>query len=175
MSFWDRAAETMQSRAMRFWRNRSREAQLRIALVCLTGVLLLGATVWAGLYAATRRTAQEAELALERHMRVAGMVQEILNLENTRGRSLAGTPLLIAARQVSRDIGLEEKLTSVRPALQGAGRDGVQLYFERLDLAELVALVESLQREAGLQTSTLTFNRRLDNPGLADLQLVLFR
>ncbi len=175
MSFADRLKEFSQSTAMRFWRNTSPGAQRRMALAGLLGAALLGSGLWAGLYAATTRTAQETEQSLERHLRVAGMVQEIRSLEGTRGQSLAGTPILIAARQVSRDIGLEEKLTSVRPALQSAGRDGVQLYFERLDLTELIALMESLQRVAGLKTSTLTFNRRLDNPGLADLQLVLFR
>jgi len=66
-------------------------------------------------------------------------------------------------------------LTSVRPALQSAGRDGVQLYYERLDLAELTGLLEALQRDAGLKTSSLTLNRRLDNTSRADLQVVLFR
>jgi hypothetical protein len=130
---------------------------------------------WSWLHAATQQAEEQNRLALERHLRVSEMVQEIRGLEQGQEQPHVTAPILVAARQVSRDIGLEDKLVSVRPALQASGRDGVQLYYERLTLKELLALLENLGRDAGLQTSTLTFNRRLDNPSLADLQLVLFR
>lgn len=175
MGFFPDSSIIPYSKALGFWRNWPPGTQRRAALAFVFMVVLTGGLAWAGLHAATKRTAQEADHALERHLRVAGMAQEIRLLESGRTEGLAGTPILIAVRQVSRDIGLEEKLTSVRPALQSAGRDGVQLYYERLDLPELIGLLEALQRSAGLKTSTLTLNRRLDNPGRADLQLVLFR
>lgn len=163
------------SRSLAFWRDwspgvQTRTAQAFVVLACVAGCL-----IWFALFNATRQTAQQAQHAWERHQRAAGLVREIRALEGARGDTLSGAPILIAARQVSRDIGLEEKLTSVRPALQSAGRDGVQLYYERLNLPELIGLLEAMQREAGLKTSTMTLNRRLDDPALADLQLVLFR
>ncbi|HDQ40804.1 MAG TPA: hypothetical protein ENN39_07245 [Desulfonatronum sp.] len=165
----------LQSKVLSFWRDWSPGMQRRFALMFVILVGLTGLLAWTGLHEATRRAGEEASRALERHLRVAGMAQEIRMLERGTGEALAEMPILVAARQVSREIGLEEKLTSVRPALQSAGREGVQLYYERLDLGELVGLLEVMYRDAGLQTSSLTLNRRLDNPGRADLQLVLFR
>lgn len=158
-----------------FWREWPFGLQRRFAQGLVVCMALFGLLVWAGLYQATQRAEAAAGQALERYLRVADMAQEIRMLEGGRTESLAGTPMLIAARQVSRDVGLEEKLTSVRPALQGAGRDGVQLYYERLSLTELIGLLEALHRETGLKTSSLSLSRRLDNPSRADLQLVLFR
>lgn len=145
--------------------------------------LLTAGSVWLWLHTATLRAAQSVQEAQDRHLQVADLVSEIHALERRAG--LSGTisgetarlqaPILIAARQITRDIGLEDKLISVRPALQATGRDGVQLYYERLTLPDLLALLETLEREGGMQTSTMTFNRRLDDPSLADLQLVLFR
>lgn len=161
--------------AFSFWQDWPPGMQRRFAVAFVILAGLAGLLAWAGLHTATLRAGEEASQALERHARVAAMVQEIRMLEGAQGEFLAGTPILIAARQVSRNIGLEEKLASVRPALQTSGRDGVQLYYEKLNLIELMSLLEALQREAGLKTSTLTLNRRLDNPSHADLQLVLFR
>lgn len=163
------------SRGLVFWRDWPFGVQRRFAQGLVVCVAFLGLLVWVGLYQATQRAEAAAGQALERHLRVADMAQEVRMLESGRTESLAGTPMLIAARQISRDVGLDEKLTSVRPALQSAGRDGVQLYYERLSLTELIGLLEALHREAGLKTSSLTLNRRLDNPSRADLQLVLFR
>ncbi len=175
MSTFQNFFDTKQSKVLAFWQDWSPGTQRRLALLFVFLAIIAGLLTWAGLHAATRRTAEEADHVLQRHLRVAGMAQEILMLENGRGEALADTPILVAVRQLSRDIGLEEKLTSVRPALQSAGRDGVQLYYERLDLAELTGLLEALQRDAGLKTSSLTLNRRLDNTSRADLQVVLFR
>ena len=143
---------------------------LLTALTVLTFFLL-----WFWLHTRTVEMENQGRMAVERHARVQEMVQEIRMLEQAHGRPQAAMPALIAARQVSRDIGLEDKLISVRPAPQATGREGVQLYYERLNLPDLLALLEALSRDAGLRTSTLTFNRRMDNPALADLQLVLFR
>lgn len=158
-----------------FWRDWSPGVQKRAAQAFVVLVGAAACLIWFGLFSATQRAADQANQAMERHQRADALVREIRQLERTQGDSLSGAPILVAARQVSRDMGLEEKLTSVRPALQSSGRDGVHLYFERLNLPELIGLLETMQREAGLKTSTLNLNRRLDDPGQADLQLVLFQ
>ncbi|SDB55595.1 Type II secretion system (T2SS), protein M [Desulfonatronum thiosulfatophilum] len=158
-----------------YWRDWPPERQRGALYLLTTLIALIFFFLWFWLHAWTVRTEEQSRLALERHARVLEMVQEIRGTERKHDRPQATMPVLIAARQVSRDIGLEDKLTSVRPALQATGRDGVQLYYEQLNLPDLLALLEALSRDAGLRTSTLTFNRRMDNPSLADLQLVLFR
>ncbi|WP_045220578.1 type II secretion system protein GspM [Desulfonatronum thioautotrophicum] len=158
-----------------FWRDWPPGRQ-RVALYLLLALTALGIVmIWAWLFTATLRAAERETRAMERHRQVSGLVTEIRGLERTTGPEQTNLPILLATRQLSRDIGLEEKLISVRPALQAAGRDGVQLYFERLTLPDLLSLLEALQRDGGLQTSTVTFNRRLDDPSLADMQLVLHR
>ncbi|GAB6059195.1 type II secretion system protein GspM [Desulfonatronum parangueonense] len=158
-----------------YWRDWPPERQRGALYLLMTLSVLIFFFLWIWLHAWTMRTEEQGQMALERHARVLEMVQEIRGLEREHGRPLADMPVLVAVRQVSRDIGLEDKLISVRPALQATGRDGVQLYYERLNLPDLLALLEALGHGAGLRTSTLTFNRRMDNPSLADLQLVLFR
>ncbi|PTN32004.1 hypothetical protein [Desulfonatronum sp. SC1] len=158
-----------------FWRDWPRGRQ-RGALCLLLALTVAGSVAaWFSLYAATQRAVLREETATELHQRVATLVAEIRDQERGPSLERANLPILVAARQLSRDIGLEDKLISVRPALQATGRDGVQLYYERLTLPDLLALLETLGRDGGLQTSTVTFNRRLDNPSLADLQLVLYR
>ncbi|WP_051822405.1 hypothetical protein [Desulfonatronum thiodismutans] len=148
----------------------------RGALYLLLTLTVAGSlAAWFSLYAATQRAVLREEAAMELHQQVSALVAEIRGLERVPNLERANLPILVAARQISRDIGLEDKLISVRPALQATGRDGVQLYYERLTLPDLLALLETLSRDGGLQTSTVTFNRRLDNPSLADLQLVLYR
>lgn len=158
-----------------FWQDwpPGRQRAALYLLLALTASATFAAWFW--LHAATLRAEEQGRTVRERYVDVSEMVQQIRSLEGGRIRMQTDAPVLIAARQVSRDIGLEDKLISVRPALQATGRDGVQLYYERLTLPDLLALLETLSRDAGLQTSNLTFNRRLDDPSLADLQLVLFR
>ena len=164
-----------QLQPLAFWRDWPLERQ-RWALYLLLALTVLAATaIWLWLHAATLRAAEREEAVMERHQKVSELVAAIRGLERGANAEQANLPILISARQISRDIGLEEKLVSVRPALQTTGRDGVQLYYERLTLPDLLALLEALNRESGLQSSTVTFNRRMDNPSLADLQMVLFR
>lgn len=159
-----------------FWRDWPLERQRGALYLLLILTVLTTTTAWFWLYAATQRAAEREAAAMEQHQRVSTLVAEILGRERGAGpEEQANLPILIVARQISRDIGLEEKLISVRPALQTTGRDGVQLYYEQLTLPDLLALLEALNRDSGLQVSTVTFNRRMDNPSLADLQMVLFR
>ncbi|TVQ97923.1 MAG: hypothetical protein EA399_11905 [Desulfovibrionales bacterium] len=161
--------------AVTFWHDWPPGRQ-RAALCLLLALTALGVvTIWLWLLTATLRAAEREAAAMERHHQVSELATEIRGLERAAVPEQTNLPILLATRQISRDIGLEEKLISVRPALQAAGRDGVQLYFERLTLPDLLSLLEALQRDGGLHTSTLTFNRRLDNPSLADIQVVLHR
>ncbi len=161
--------------SLAFWRDWPLHRR-RGALYLLLALTMAGSVAaWLSLYTATQRTVLREEAAMELHQQVSAFVAEIRGLERGPNPERANLPILVAARQLSRDIGLEDKLVSVRPALQATGRDGVQLYYERLTLPDLLALLETLSRDGGLQTSTMTFNRRLDNPSLADLQLVLYR
>ena len=158
-----------------FWRDWP-SGRRRGALYPLLALTAAGSmAAWLSLYAATQRSILREEAAMELHQHVSALVAEIRSLDRGPNPERANLPILVAARQLSRDIGLEDKLISVRPALQATGRDGVQLYYERLTLPDLLALLETLSRDGGLHTSTVTFNRRLDNPSLADLQLVLYR
>lgn len=162
-----------------FWRDWPPGRQRRFVQLLLVAGVLISLLCWHGLYAATQQAEEEARAVQKKHQRTAELVQRIRGLEQQHdqapGQPRDGAPVLVAVRQVSRDMGLEDKLASVRPALQAAGRDGVRLYYERLNLPELLALLEALQREAGMRTSSMTFNRRVDDDSLADLQLVLYR
>lgn len=170
---------SLTANTLAFWRDWPPGRQRRFVQLLLAASVLISLLCWHGLYAATQQAVEEAQASQKKHGRTAELVQRIRGLEQQHDQASGigndSAPVLVAVRQVSRDMGLEDKLASVRPALQAAGRDGVQLYYERLNLPELLALLEALQREAGMRTSSMTFNRRVDNDSLADLQLVLYR
>lgn len=145
-------------------------------------VLALGVLLWAALLllaglalsdAAGR--SRERITAVDREMqRTAGVVEEVMHLE-AQLAALSGLAPLAAAQQVVRDLGLEAKLTAVRPTQLGGGVEGVQMIFESLNLPQVLDLLRQIRSRGGLSVVSSTLSRRLDDRSLADMQLVVVR
>lgn len=111
----------------------------------------------------------------QRHNQIIPLVREIKALQSTAGQSLRPMEPLAASQQISRDLRLEANLASVRPVNLVGEKEGVQVFFESLDLDQLVDLLISLESRGGLQVYSYSLSRRMDKPQLADLQMVLTR
>jgi len=113
--------------------------------------------------------------ALEkRFQRVSPIAEETLRMESELAALAALSPLA-AAQQVTRDLKLETRLSTIRPNKLGGDREGVQMIFEALDLPELLDLLKNLKSRGGLKVVSVTLSRRLDASKRADLQLILVR
>lgn len=132
------------------------------------------ALIWILLAGATRRNASETESLAQRQAQIKPMLDELLRLKDQKG-ALAGLGPMPAAQQIIRELGLEPKLSSIRPTQVGGGGEGVQLMLESFNLPDLIKLLENLGSRGGLKIISFTLNHRVDAPKLADLQLVLGR
>ena len=119
--------------------------------------------------------AEESRLAALRIRaeRITPLVNEVLATEAQRPQDIETLAPLAAAQKVTRDLGLEAHLTSVRPSQLSGGQESVTLVYESLDLPKLIGLLQGLQQKGGLALFSAALTRRLDDRELADLQLVL--
>lgn len=144
----------------------------------MMGAAVFVAGMWAVVFMVlsgmTQTARDRVRSVQDRFDRVAPLVEEAVALSEGRGRLASMNPLA-ASQQVSRDLKLEKKLASVRPAQLGGGREGVQLFFESLDLKELYDLLTAIQDRSGLKIFSMTMTRRLDVTNRADIQFVLAR
>lgn len=139
------------------------------------GALLLFAGVFSvisGITADTEKTIQDLS---KRRERIIPMVEELRSLQQQGGSSLRPMEPLAAAQQIARDLKIEANLASIRPMNMVGDQEAVQVFFESLNLDQLMGLLISLESRAGLQVFSFNLNRRMDDPKLANLQMVLTR
>ena len=164
----------MQMDAFFFWQEWPQARQktfFQAALGAWIGLLIL---VWIMLAGATAARSREAAALAAKHRQIKPMVDEIIRLKAQKG-ALAGLGPMAAAQQVIREMGLEAKLSSIRPTQVAGGGDGVQLLLESFNLPELIKLLGSLGERGGLKIISFSLSHRMDSPKLADLQMVLGR
>lgn len=117
----------------------------------------------------------ELRALAERYDRVVVLAGELSTLQKRGGSSLRPMEPLAAVQQISRDLKLETNLASVRPMNLMGEKEGVQVFFESINLDQLIGLLTSMESRAGLQVSSFNISRRMDKRDLADLQMVLTR
>lgn len=105
--------------------------------------------------------------------KISSLVSEISAAEPQRPDGYEALAPLAIAQKVTRGLGLEAHLTSVRPSQLSGGQESVTLVYEALDLRNLLDLLQGLQDKGGLTVFSASLTRRLDDKELADLQLVL--
>jgi hypothetical protein len=164
----------MKAEDLMIWRELPAGRQRTFFQVAALAALGVSAVVWMFLYSATGQAAQRSTAARESYAKVAAMAQEASTLE-ARTAALASLSPIAATQQIAREMGLDKRLSSVRPAQIGGGQDGAQLLFEGLNLPELVNLLGNLKNRGGLRTVSCSISHRMDVPDLADLQLVVVR
>jgi len=157
-----------------FWQDWPLPTRKRFFISAMLGWAAVLFLIWLTLFAATRHGKAELKQAKHELTRAKPLVEQVVNLQAQRG-ALSGMTPMAAAQQVSRDMNLDDRLASVRPIQIDQGREGVQLFFEGLNLKELVGLLNDLRTRGGLKVISCNISHRIDVASLADLQLVLTR
>lgn len=120
------------------------------------------------------KSLDRAERMKKSYEKAAPLVAEYMSLKGNRG-ALTDMGPMATAQQITRDLGLEKKLSSVRPMDLDAGSQGVQLIFDGLDLPQILAFMKEIKIKGGLKVLTFSLTHKLDNDRLANLQMVLTR
>lgn len=142
-----------------------------LALGAWAVVLLL---LWGAVSGAAQTALARIEDTDKRFARAAPLVREVLYMQAQRAEFESMEPL-VAARKVTRDLKMDDRLAAIRPTPAADGNDGIQMVFERLNLPQTLNLLKNLRDRVGLKVVSCSLNKRLDNPALADMQLILVR
>jgi type II secretory pathway component PulM len=153
------------------WPVNRRKRYFQLAALAVAGVWVVLFLIFSGMTAGAK-----SDLTVERakYERVSPLVQKVLVLQSQAGQLATLSPLA-AVQQAGRDLGLEDRLVSIKPTQLMGGQEGVQLMFESLNLRELVDLLHTLNVKGRLKVLSCMLNHRLDDPELADIRLVLVR
>jgi len=157
------------------WQTRPAGEKKRILMFIILMAALFPMVTWSWINSSISRTIEEAVQIIDRYERALPLAVEVMAAESSRNEEAQGVSSLAAVQQITRQMGLEDRLTSIRPSRALQGRDGVQIYMENINLLELLQLFESFKEQAGLQVVSGNLNKRLDNPKRMDLSLVLTR
>jgi type II secretory pathway component PulM len=139
------------------------------------GVALFFLVLFSSLSGMSASARHKLDTLSERRERILPLVEELRGRQDKGGKSLRPMEPLAAAQQISRDLGMEANLASIRPMNMVGDKEGVQIFFESINLDQLTELLVSLEARAGLTVFSVNLNRRMDNPKLANLQMVLTR
>ncbi len=143
------------------------------ALVAAWALVLF--MIWSGLHESQLSAGRVAMQSKQNYSKTVPLVEQLKAGESSRGALVDREPMT-AAQQVIRDLGLDTRLTSLRPLQAGSNTgQGVQVILEALNLPEIVFLMRDFNVRGGLRVSTFTINHRLDTPDLADVQIILVR
>ncbi|NJB68647.1 hypothetical protein GGQ74_002320 [Desulfobaculum xiamenense] len=146
----------------------------RAAMAALGLWAVLLACVWLVLTQASGSARERIADVDKRYARAAPLVREVAYMKAQRAEFESMEPLA-AARKVTRDLTLDAHLAAIRPTPAANGSDGIQMVFESLNLPQTLDLLKNLRDRVGLQVVSCSLNKRMDNPALADMQLILVR
>lgn len=157
-----------------FWQDWPADRQKFFFAGCVIAWGLALFMIWSGFYESQERSQSISVRSQQKYLQVQPLVEQLKAGEAARGALVEREPMA-AAQQVIRDLGLDSRLTSVRPVQSGAGAGGVQVIFEALNLPEIVYLLRDFKVRGALNVSSISINHRLDSPELADVQITLSR
>ncbi|SDK54796.1 Type II secretion system (T2SS), protein M [Maridesulfovibrio ferrireducens] len=131
--------------------------------------------IWSGLHESQLSAGRTTLQSKLQYSKTVPLVEQLKAGEASRGALIDREPMT-AAQQVARDLGLDNRLTSIRPLQAGSSSgEGVQVVLEALNLPEVVSLMRDFNVRGGLKVTSFTINHRLDSPDLADVQIILVR
>ncbi|WP_319763675.1 type II secretion system protein GspM [Maridesulfovibrio sp.] len=157
------------------WQDWPAERQKLFFTALVAGWALILFMVWSGLAESQSKAERIMLSSKQKYAKVVPLVEQLKAGEASVGALVDREPM-IAAQQVIRDLGLDGRLTSLRPLQSGADAgQGVQVLLESLNLPELIALLRDFKVRGALKVSSFNINHRLDSPELADVQIILVR
>lgn len=157
------------------WQDWPAEKQKLFFAALVAGWALVLFMVWSGLNESQSKAMRVVLSSKERYSKTVPLVEELKAGESSRGAFLDREPMA-AAQQVIRDLGLDSRMSSLRPLQAGINSSqGVQVILESINLPELVAMLRDFNVRGGLKVTNFNINHRLDSPELADVQIILSR
>ena len=79
--------------------------------------------------------------------------------------------LLSFVQKVGNDLGMEEKIASLKPKTAQGDRSAVSVRFEQLNLNDIINILSRIDAYSDLEIDSLSLNRRFDDKNLADLYM----
>ncbi len=155
------------------WQTRPEGEKKRIRMLMVFLAALLPLVTWSWINSSATQVRQDTEQVMSRYERALPLATEVQAAASAHTEKMTGISALAATQQIAREMGIEDRLTSIRPSRALQGREGVQIYLEDLNLPEILQLFDRIEHQAGLQIVTANLNKRPDNPKRADLMLVL--
>lgn len=124
------------------------------------------------------RKAEELEHFRNLSLRYQDLDSNLADYERRITASGTGTSLLARLEAVARRLGLQERITSMKPATaqldSGIAEMSVELKMEKMDLKGLVDFLAEVEREEeGVKTGRLRIKKRFDDPQLLDVTLTV--
>ena len=157
------------------WQDWPADKQKLFFTALVAGWALVLFMVWSGFAESQSKAERITISSKQKYAKVIPLVEQLKAGESSRGALVDREPMT-AAQQVIRDLGLDSRLTSLRPLQAGANSgQGVQVLLESLNLPELVALMRDFNVRGALKVTNFNINHRLDSPELADVQIILVR
>lgn len=145
------------------WQDWPADKQKLFFTALVAGWALVLFLVWSG-FAESQSKAERITLSSkQKFAKVVPLVEQLKAGESSRGALVDREPMT-AAQQVIRDLGLDGRLTSLRPLQAGPNSgQGVQVLLESLNLPELVALMRDFNVRGALKVTNFNINHRLDS------------
>ncbi|MBI9112660.1 type II secretion system protein GspM [Maridesulfovibrio ferrireducens] len=157
------------------WQDWPAEKQKLFFAALVAALAFVFFMIWSGLHESQLSAGRIVLQSKLQYSKTVPLVEQLKAGEASRGALIDREPMT-AAQQVARDLGLDNRLTSIRPLQAGSSSgEGVQVVLEALNLPEVVSLMRDFNVRGGLKVTSFTINHRLDSPDLADVQIILVR
>ena len=157
-----------------FWSHWPTHSQQRFFKLMLMGTVLLTLSITIGFRILGGTMAERINDARDLYGQVVIIVEDIRSLRAEKGE-FAHLPVEQATQALINDLGIGEKILSMRTSPLENNTDGVQVTFQGLSMNQLTAFMKGLRDQASLQTPKYVLTRNEDEPRLADLHVVLAR
>lgn len=157
------------------WQARSAIDLNRVGFLAIALGIILPLFIWNWISAVTQNTREQTEEVRLRYERALPLAHQVMAGNLISHGEAASMSALASVQLIARQAGLEEKLTSIRPARTAQGREGVQIFMESLNLPELLLVIQGFRNQANLEIISGSLNRRMDNPGVMDLNFTMSR
>ena len=157
-----------------FWSHWPHASQQRFFRLAQLGTITCSLAVLVGLRLFTAAAEETVAQAMEQHARVVPIVTEIRTLRAQKGELVDLSPK-DAARTLVDELGLDERLDSLRLTELAQDDIGASIEMSGLTLTQITDLLSALRDRANLQTPEFAVSRNPDDPRLADLRMVVAR
>lgn len=149
---------------------KSRE-QIALVFIVLTGCFLLFYWTHLAFDSYSTNVASDTATVKEKIAKVDTMMKKINTSTNRVQR--VNTGLLAFMQNHAGKLGLESKLTVIKPKSAVSGKESATMRFENFTLSNLVSLTSLIDNYDNLQVDSMSVTKRFDNVKLVNVSMEL--